>query len=85
MGERLLCKQEVDGSIPFTSTTDRMALSAIRVVPRQAQLLLRRERRGAEKGRGSRGCSRNRWRRSTRTPRCGRSVGDREKKQRVCH
>ena len=21
MGERLLCKQEVDGSIPFTSTT----------------------------------------------------------------
>ena len=22
MGERLLCKQEVDGSIPFTSTTD---------------------------------------------------------------
>ena len=23
MGERLLCKQEVDGSIPFTSTTDR--------------------------------------------------------------
>ena len=25
MGERLLCKQEVDGSIPFTSTTDRTA------------------------------------------------------------
>ena len=22
MGERLLCKQEVDGSIPFTSTID---------------------------------------------------------------
>ena len=31
MGERLLCKQEVIGSIPFTSTTDRMAQSAIRV------------------------------------------------------
>jgi hypothetical protein len=23
LGERLLCKQEVDGSIPFTSTTDQ--------------------------------------------------------------
>ena len=25
MGERLLCKQEVIGSIPFTSTTHRVA------------------------------------------------------------
>jgi hypothetical protein len=40
LGERLLCKQEVDGSIPFTSTT----------AP------LRRERPGAESaGGGSRG------------------------------
>ena len=32
MGERLLCKQEVIGSIPFTSTNRRT-----RVRPRQAQ------------------------------------------------
>jgi hypothetical protein len=50
LGERLLCKQEVIGSIPFTSTTDRMARSAIRVEPRQAQAKLRRERPGASKG-----------------------------------
>ena len=51
MGERLLCKQEVIGSIPFTSTTaDRMTRSVIRVVPRQAQRLLRRKRLGAERG-----------------------------------
>ena len=31
MGERLLCKQEVDGSIPFTSTTDRTTRSVVRV------------------------------------------------------
>ena len=42
MGERLLCKQEVIGSIPFTSTTDRMTQSVIRVEAR-------RERPGAEK------------------------------------
>ena len=28
MGERLLCKQEVDGSIPFTSTMQLLASSA---------------------------------------------------------
>ena len=49
MGERLLCKQEVIGSIPFTSTTDRTMRSIIRVEARQAQLLLRRERPGAER------------------------------------
>ena len=64
MGERLLCKQEVDGSIPFTSTTDRMALSAIRVAPRQAQLVLRRERPGAEKDTSER----HRGFRGARTP-----------------
>src|SRR5215469_8102494 len=31
LGERLLCKQEVDGSIPFTSTTDRTLRSIVRV------------------------------------------------------
>jgi hypothetical protein len=31
LGERLLCKQEVDGSIPFTSTTDRTLRSSVRV------------------------------------------------------
>jgi hypothetical protein len=31
LGERLLCKQEVDGSIPFTSTTDRTTRSVVRV------------------------------------------------------
>ena len=31
MGERLLCKQEVIGSIPFTSTTDRTMLRIVRV------------------------------------------------------
>ena len=30
MGERLLCKQEVDGSIPFTSTRIRCARKGIR-------------------------------------------------------
>ena len=30
MGERLLCKQEVDGSIPFTSTNPRCQGSGIR-------------------------------------------------------
>jgi hypothetical protein len=29
LGERLLCKQEVDGSIPFTSTSARRALGAV--------------------------------------------------------
>jgi hypothetical protein len=30
LGERLLCKQEVIGSIPFTSTTAQSALSRAR-------------------------------------------------------
>jgi hypothetical protein len=30
LGERLLCKQEVDGSIPFTSTKSRCQGSGIR-------------------------------------------------------
>jgi hypothetical protein len=30
LGERLLCKQEVIGSIPFTSTTDRTMPSSVR-------------------------------------------------------
>jgi hypothetical protein len=36
LGERLLCKQEVDGSIPFTSTTDPASAG---VAPRQGQLV----------------------------------------------
>jgi hypothetical protein len=36
LGERLLCKQEVIGSIPFTSTTDRTTRgSVVRVEARQ--------------------------------------------------
>jgi hypothetical protein len=35
LGERLLCKQEVIGSIPFTSTTDRTMQSIVRVERRQ--------------------------------------------------
>jgi hypothetical protein len=35
LGERLLCKQEVIGSIPFTSTTDRTMRSNVRVKARQ--------------------------------------------------
>ena len=49
MGERLLCKQEVIGSIPFTSTTAqcakriaRAATGATSVAPRAAQQELRR-------------------------------------------
>ena len=30
MGERLLCKQEVNGSIPFTSTTKRLSAARSR-------------------------------------------------------
>ena len=35
MGERLLCKQEVVGSIPITSTTARTMQSIVRREPRQ--------------------------------------------------
>ena len=35
MGERLLCKQEVVGSIPITSTTARLMRSISRRKPRQ--------------------------------------------------
>jgi hypothetical protein len=50
LGERLLCKQEVDGSIPFTSTTAQRASSrAAAAVAEQP-----RERRGAERGSGTR-------------------------------
>jgi hypothetical protein len=34
LGERLLCKQEVDGSIPFTSTTPRTKI----VLPNEPNL-----------------------------------------------
>ena len=46
MGERLLCKQEVIGSIPFTSTTDApKALSLDRArCERQARRMPRRKR-----------------------------------------
>jgi hypothetical protein len=37
LGERLLCKQEVIGSIPFTSTTDRTMPSSVRVKPNDAK------------------------------------------------
>ena len=72
MGERLLCKQEVDGSIPFTSTTDPAQAG---VAPRQAQLVAPRsglEQRAALAARG------RRCRRSTRTRRCafGRGSGE---------
>ena len=38
MGERLLCKQEVDGSIPFTSTSARRALVSCRLSAVSSQL-----------------------------------------------
>ena len=38
MGERLLCKQEVIGSIPFTSTTGRNVVATSRqALPEQRQ------------------------------------------------
>ena len=43
MGERLLCKQEVIGSIPFTSTNAQMRHAHLSRA-RQAQRKLRRER-----------------------------------------
>ena len=46
LGERLLCKQEVIGSIPFTSTTDRTMRSIVRVATDRcaASLVSRRDR-----------------------------------------
>jgi hypothetical protein len=46
LGERLLCKQEVIGSIPFTSTTDRTMRSIVRVATERcaASLVSRRDR-----------------------------------------
>ena len=49
MGERLLCKQEVDGSIPFTSTT---AQCAKRIVAGATAALLRRASAGGSGGSG---------------------------------
>jgi hypothetical protein len=43
LGERLLCKQEVIGSIPFTSTNDRTTPSVVRV-GRDSGALAPRER-----------------------------------------
>ena len=51
MGERLLCKQEVIGSIPFTSTTGEPRLAA-----RQARATLGAEVRNAAAGRPARRC-----------------------------
>ena len=47
MGERLLCKQEVVGSIPITSTTARTLQSSVR---RKAQQRLRSNRESAPRG-----------------------------------
>ena len=55
LGERLLCKQEVIGSIPFTSTTDRTMRSNVRVKARQRRSCAARAREarpGVEPGRG---------------------------------
>ena len=50
LGERLLCKQEVVGSIPITSTTARMMRSIIRCEVRQRRPCAARAQRfgGAE-------------------------------------
>ena len=56
MGERLLCKQEVDGSIPFTSTTAARCAASSRAAAAVAELP--RERRGAEKGAARASCGR---------------------------
>ena len=65
LGERLLCKQEVIGSIPFTSTTDATRFRALLSTP-AAALFAPREGRGGQElvfflGRcGYRGCEGNR-------------------------
>jgi hypothetical protein len=56
LGERLLCKQEVIGSIPFTSTTDICAAN----VPSGSGALAPRERDAPR-------CGELRYRASTRT------------------
>ena len=62
MGERLLCKQEVDGSIPFTSTRSVGARSAdgreaaVRRISR-GPCGPRAERRVVRVGRGSGACA----------------------------
>ena len=65
MGERLLCKQEVIGSIPFTSTTDATRFRALLSTPAAARFAPRVGARGQELvlflGRcGYRGCEGNR-------------------------
>ena len=52
MGERLLCKQEVIGSIPFTSTTDRATRCVVRVKRAAAVRKHRESAPGASKGTG---------------------------------
>ena len=52
MGERLLCKQEVIGSIPFTSTTDRTTQSVVRVEAAAAVPLHRESSRCRDAGSG---------------------------------
>ena len=47
MGERLLCKQEVIGSIPFTSTTARTTQSVVR---RELRQRLREQPRERQRG-----------------------------------
>ena len=54
MGERLLCKQEVVGSIPITSTTARTMRSIVRREVRQ-------RRPCAARARGRRGARGRRW------------------------
>jgi hypothetical protein len=73
LGERLLCKQEVIGSIPFTSTTDRTMrdasfVSSAAAVAQQPRERLVQNGRGGRAGAllarcGYRGCEGNRWRR----------------------
>ena len=45
MGERLLCKQEVDGSIPFTSTNLRCATARLNL-DREKQAIRRSAKAG---------------------------------------
>ncbi len=54
MGERLLCKQEVVGSIPITSTTERAARTMRSIVRREPRQRLRSNRESGRRGRRGR-------------------------------
>ena len=74
LGERLLCKQEVDGSIPFTSTTDRTSEARS---CRAATVVAQQPREPPGASRGSSGSSD----RSGMNGAVRRSAEDREKQE----